>query len=396
MVKDSVRTNRRTVIRSISGGVSAVGIAGLAGCTGSGDGGGGDGGGGNGGDGGGGGDGDGNAGDDGDGDDGGGDEGGGGGDDESGGSSDFPQREIEMVIPYGPGGGTDTYARLVAKHMPKHLPNEVNVVARNVEGGGGVVATNQVYTAEPDGYTIQQGHLESQTMSQLLPSVDVRYDIREFTMLGSPADAARSWHGNTSSIEEYNNWEDLAAGLGSGDVSVASSSRGGSAHVGIMMFGELTGDYSPGDVNFVHYQGFGETVPPLLRGDQDISMCTFSTALQYAQEEDSYSIAFVLMQDHDEFPSQVEFGVPEDVAQRTRNMFTNVRAIWAPPGLPEDRTEILRQAIWDTINDEEFVSEAENAGRPVIPRRGSNVQEAAQNFHTNWSEHISLLEEATG
>src|SRR5688572_17173950 len=70
------------------------------------------------------------------------------------GCAGFPTSDIELVIPYGPGGGFDTWARLVAPVLQEKLPTDVNVVPLNREGAGGLVGVTEVLGAQPDGHTI--------------------------------------------------------------------------------------------------------------------------------------------------------------------------------------------------------------------------------------------------
>src|SRR5690625_3069465 len=69
-------------------------------------------------------------------------------------SVDYPTQEIEWIIPFPPGGTTDTSARILAKEMSKHLPNEPEIVVVNKEGGNSTIGLTEVYNADPDGYTI--------------------------------------------------------------------------------------------------------------------------------------------------------------------------------------------------------------------------------------------------
>src|SRR5437879_4717174 len=67
----------------------------------------------------------------------------------------FKGRTIKVVVGFGPGGGYDLYARLLARHLPAHIPGAPSVVVENMEGAGSVRAANFVYEAAPrDGSVI--------------------------------------------------------------------------------------------------------------------------------------------------------------------------------------------------------------------------------------------------
>ena len=93
-----------------------------------------------------------------------------------------------MHIPAGPGGGYDTYGRLVARHLGKHIPGNPAITPQNVPGAGGVISANQfANTAAKDGLHI--AILENGIPFR--PTFDarqVRYDIRNFRWLGSVTD----------------------------------------------------------------------------------------------------------------------------------------------------------------------------------------------------------------
>src|SRR5262245_11477948 len=68
----------------------------------------------------------------------------------------YPTRPITLIVPFGAGGPTDVFARIVAEHMSRTLGQQL--VVENVAGAGGTTATTRTMRANPDGYTIQIGH----------------------------------------------------------------------------------------------------------------------------------------------------------------------------------------------------------------------------------------------
>jgi tripartite-type tricarboxylate transporter receptor subunit TctC len=100
------------------------------------------------------------------------------------GTSPYPAAPITLVVPFSPGGAADVAARLLARHVPRHLPNPDAVLQlENRPGASGAVGTQFVARARPDGLTLLLARVAS---SAILPATDPRtpYAWDEFTMLG--------------------------------------------------------------------------------------------------------------------------------------------------------------------------------------------------------------------
>ncbi len=100
---------------------------------------------------------------------------------------DFAGEEIELMVPYGPGGGSNTHNRLFVLGLQQTLPGQPTIVVRNVEGGGSITGTNEFAArAEPDGRAFI-GVGSSTILNQILRDPSVRYDLGEFIpFLSSP------------------------------------------------------------------------------------------------------------------------------------------------------------------------------------------------------------------
>ena len=105
------------------------------------------------------------------------------------GTSDFYRgKTVSIIVGSGAGGGFDTTARLVARHIGRHLPGAPTVIVVNMPGGGGLVAANHVFSAAPkDGTAVGLFH-EAQMMNQLTGGEGVGFDLRQFNWLGSSYD----------------------------------------------------------------------------------------------------------------------------------------------------------------------------------------------------------------
>ena len=99
----------------------------------------------------------------------------------------FTGRTIRIVVGFGPGGGYDLYARLLAKYLPAHIPGEPKVVVENMEGVGSVRAANYVYEAAPRDGSVIAAVNQNAPMYQLLGGTGARFRAEEASFIGSLA-----------------------------------------------------------------------------------------------------------------------------------------------------------------------------------------------------------------
>src|SRR5687767_5762224 len=106
-------------------------------------------------------------------------------------------KSVSMIIATAPGGDYDLRARLISRHMGRHIPGNPTIVPRNMPGGVGIQAMNYMANVAPkDGTTI---HAIMQNMSthQALGGTGVEFDTRKFFWIGNTTDTPNvinSWH----------------------------------------------------------------------------------------------------------------------------------------------------------------------------------------------------------
>ncbi len=103
----------------------------------------------------------------------------------------YKGKMVRLVVGYGPGGGYDTYARLIAPALAKALG--ASVVVENQPGAGGLTALDRMYRAEPDGLQIMIINGTPSALAQLVGQQGVRYDLAKMSHLGIVSDAPRVW-----------------------------------------------------------------------------------------------------------------------------------------------------------------------------------------------------------
>jgi tripartite-type tricarboxylate transporter receptor subunit TctC len=98
----------------------------------------------------------------------------------------FRGKTVKLVVSSSPGGGYDTYARAIARHLAAFIPGEPDVIVQNMPGAGGIKAGNYLYqVAEQDG-TVIGGLQNSVPFEPLMGVRAARFDPLQFNWLGSP------------------------------------------------------------------------------------------------------------------------------------------------------------------------------------------------------------------
>jgi len=102
-------------------------------------------------------------------------------------ADDFYQgKTVRFIVGFAAGGGYDAYARLVAKYISRHIPGNPSTVVDNMDGAGSVIATNYMYNkAEKDGLTVGVWNSHN-VFNQMMGDPSIRMDGRKFGWIGSP------------------------------------------------------------------------------------------------------------------------------------------------------------------------------------------------------------------
>src|SRR5574341_2152447 len=103
------------------------------------------------------------------------------------GADDFYKgKSIRIVVGFSAGGGFDTYARAISRHMSKHIPGGPSIVVENMTGAGSLIAANHIYkVAKPDGLTI--GNINGGLfLQQVMGAPGIEFDAAKFEHVGVP------------------------------------------------------------------------------------------------------------------------------------------------------------------------------------------------------------------
>ncbi len=172
-------------------------------------------------------------------------------------AASYPTKQIELIVPFAAGGGTDLMSRSLADALKAHLPQPLGVV--NKTGGGGAIGFADMAAARPDGYKIGMGTVELATLPPLgMVSFKVD-DFRTVARLNSrPSAITVRADSPWKTIEEFLDY----ARQNPGKVRIGNSGTGAIWHLAAATLGQKTG------IDFAHipYDGAAPAVTALLGG----------------------------------------------------------------------------------------------------------------------------------
>src|SRR5262245_64442947 len=100
----------------------------------------------------------------------------------------YQGRTVNLIVGFNPGGAYDPYARALARHLPKHLPGAPNIVVKNMQGAGSVLAANHLYNVSPKDGSELGLIAGSAALEPMFGARPTRFDGQKLPWIGSPND----------------------------------------------------------------------------------------------------------------------------------------------------------------------------------------------------------------
>jgi len=295
----------------------------------------------------------------------------------------FPQKTISWIVTYSPGGGFDAYARAISRVMSKYLPNQVNIVIKNIPGAGGRSGTNTLFRSKPDGYTIGILNVPGVLISQMI--METKYDLTKFEYVGAVDEVKYCFMVPKNS--PFQSLKDLQQAQK--PVRITTTGIGSSGGLMSTMTAEIT--KIPYTL-VTGYKGSTECLVALIRGDADASMeGGLETQLPYIKDGDLRPIMVVSSKRQKYLPDLVtikELGYPE---LASLGMY---RLVAAPPKTPKDKIAILEQALMKTLADKDFLEWANKSKRSIYPSSGNEAREILSAQAKVYEDYKAMLKKA--
>jgi len=285
----------------------------------------------------------------------------------SGADEFYKGKTIRFVVGLAPGGGYDVSARMVGRHMGKHIPGNPGIVVENMTGAGSLIAANYTYnSAKPDGLFVGIWN-SAFVLRQALGDKAMRFDARKFGWLGAPTKGTPF-----CSIMAHTGLKSLKDVVAANRELKMGSTGPGSTYDDLPQILDRTLGTKFKVIS--GYEGTSTILVAMRRKEVDGGCWTWESARTTARpmldaKGDEKLVPF-LIHSREPDPEVKDLPLIPDVIKGADNLaayrtwsgtYEFQRPFSVPPGTPKERLQLLRKAFADTMKDKEFIAEAEKS-----------------------------------
>ena len=285
-------------------------------------------------------------------------------------------KTLEMYVGYTPGGGYDTYARLMARHIGDFLPGKPQIVVRNMPGGGGRVLMGFMSNVAPKDGTVLAVADQSLPLQQAMRDPTIHFDARQLLFIGNPAadnNTVATWH--TTGVKTI---EDARAK----EIIVGSTGPNTSSQIPYAMNATLGTRFKvvsgyPGGNELNLSMENGETGA---RGSSPWSTWK-ATKPDWLRDGKLYIIAQVGLERAADLPDaplihELASNAEDRAALKLLSAPAAVgRPLFTTPGVPADRLKALRDAFSAMVKSPDFLEDAQKQKLDILPVEGEKLQQ---------------------
>ena len=293
----------------------------------------------------------------------------------------YKDKKLNMIIGFGPGGGYDQWARVVARHMGKHIPGNPSFVPQNMPGAGSLTAANHIYSVAPkDGTTI--GIIARDApLAPLTGAEGGRFDALKFTWLGSPTAETNVC------IAHKNSGMKTLADVQAKELIIGDTGPGTGTYTYPRVLNAILG------TKFKVVGGFPASSDVFLameRGEVHGICESYDSVLGKKPDWIKDGVVNVLVQGGAEPNAHIKAPFIFDLAKTDEQKQALVfvysgqgigRPFVAPPDLPADRVKVLQAAFDATMRDPEFIADAAKQKLEVEPVPGDKLAQILKSIY---------------
>jgi tripartite-type tricarboxylate transporter receptor subunit TctC len=302
----------------------------------------------------------------------------------------YKGKTVELLVGYSPGGGYDTYARIIARFMGNHIPGNPTIVVKNMPGAGSLTLTNNLYNAAAKDGTVFGTIARGAPFDPLFGNKAAKFDASKFNWIGSANNEVSvcvSWY--TSGVKTIQDVEKKQLVVG-GTGPTADTDQFPKVVNGVLgtKFKLITGYPGGNDINLAMERGE-------VQGRCGWSWSSvIATRKNWLDEKKINVLVQLSLQKHEDLPNVpliMDLAKTKEQKQILNLVFARQalgRPYVAPPGVPADRVAALRKAFMDTMKDKDFLAAAKKEKLEIGPVSGEGVQQIVQNAYETSPELV--------
>jgi tripartite-type tricarboxylate transporter receptor subunit TctC len=298
----------------------------------------------------------------------------------------YKGKTVFYIVATAPGGGYDSYGRLVADAMQKHLPGSTFVV-KNMPGAGHIIGANTIYASKPDGLTI--GTFNTGLIyNQLVKQDGVKFDFEKMSWIGKAASEPRVFAiAEQSPIKTF---KDLLAQKE--PVNFSTAGLGSASYVETTI---LTSALKLPVKVLTGYNGSDDQLA-MRRSEVVGSIASRSSWDQFVKNGYGRFIVQIGGNEKDvpQLLPQITDPNGKTLVALIQSQGDIARLTAGPPGIPKEQLDALRGAYRKALEDKELLAKAEKLGLPIEPLYGDDVLRKVKAALNQTPETINLLKEA--
>lgn len=311
----------------------------------------------------------------------------------------YSGKTIRMIVSSPPGGGYDLYSRILARHLPNHIPGNPRIIVQNMPGGGHLIATRYLYgVAKRDGLTIASLSRSIPNQEIFMGAKEAKYRSTDFNWLGSITDEVQVCVvRHDVPVKTFEDLKTVAR-----PVAMGGQGRG----IEPSDYGRLVREIFKANIKVVDgYTGTGPRRVALDQGELQ-GVCGWSwtsvkgTSQEWLDKGFLRVLAQLGMKPHPQLremrvPFLLDMAPDADSRRLMEVLFSRLaigRPILAPPGVAKDRVQLLRAAFDKTMRDPAFLTETQRLGLEVDPLGGEGVEKLIKKI---FDYPADILERAT-
>lgn len=288
-------------------------------------------------------------------------------------------KTLRFIVGFSPGGGHDTYTRLIAKHLSRYIPGNPSVIVQNMPGGGSLISANYLYNRAKPGLAIGKW-ASGLVRQQVLGRSEIEFDARKFGWVGAPTEDHLVC--TFAAASGFRSWEEVMAGTPDKPLIIGGIAPGASlsddprllqAALGFPM--KLVEGYR-GSADVRRAAEAGE-VHGGCWGWQSVKV-TWRDSLEAGKVKVLVQVMPKKHPDLPDVPTAFEFAKSEEARLLLRIAAGGgqlLRSYSMPPGTPKEVLQVVRSAFAATMKDETFLAQANKAELDINPLSGEEVEQ---------------------